>query len=319
MGLELNQSVDGAPTEQEQGRLLTALLKIIVDSRAVIGLSLLLCLALALSMLRGPSVYKVEALLIPNTEQASSMRAAAPIGLAGLLAGSQTAMPELDEFEELLSSPETAAVLDKKYNLLHDVFKSAWDSKNKRWYPPGWKDRLHYGIVEALSGVAHDEPNDYDLAKFLGSGVQVQRYAFGNVMSISMLSDRPEDAKRWLSLIIYEVSDVVRSQMINERQNYVNYLQQQLAESGLTSSRDAVISILSDQYRSLMVLKSAKTFPIEQIQPPTRSQFPVNKSVSLDAAYGILAGLMVAGILITCGVRDAALLRFFSGLLRWNR
>ena len=64
---------------------------------------------------------------------------------------------ELDEFKILLSSPETAAVLDKKYNLLHDVFKSAWDSKNNRWYPPGWKDRLHYGIVEALSGVAHED------------------------------------------------------------------------------------------------------------------------------------------------------------------
>ena len=103
-----------------------------------------------------------------------------------------------------------------------------------------------------------------------------------------MYSDRPEDAKRWINIVLYEVSDIIRSQMITERQNYVNYLQQQLSQSSLTTSRDATITILADQYRALMVLKSAKTFPLQQIQPPTRDQFPVNKSVSLFAMYGIV-------------------------------
>ena len=60
MGLELNQSVDDAPTERWQGRLLTALLKIIVASRAVIGLAWLTSLVLGAwpVTLGGPSVTR---------------------------------------------------------------------------------------------------------------------------------------------------------------------------------------------------------------------------------------------------------------------
>ena len=134
-----------------------------------------------------------------------------------------------------------------------------------------------------------------------------------------MNTARPDDAKRWINIVIYEVSDIIRTQMITERQNYVNYLLQQLSQSSLTTSRDATISILADQYRALMVLKSAKTFPLQQIQPPTRGQFPLNKSVSVFAMYGILSGLMLAGLLIAFGIRDATLWRIFSGLFSFWR
>lgn len=305
----MNNSVEDAPVEWWRVNLLNLIFDIIVASRAIIGLCVLVCLVLAMQRLSGPPMYKVEALLIQNSEQAGSMRQVST-GLAGLLGGGGGSLPEIDEFQVLLSSPATAAVLDKKYHLLHDMF--GWDKKNNRWNPPGWKDRLHYRFVEALGGIKHEDPNYYDLAKYLGTSILFQRSVFGSVMSISMVSDRPDDAKRWLSEIIYEVSDIIRTQMINERQSYVDYLQLQLSQSTLASSRDAIISILADQYRSLMVLKSAKTFPLEQLQPPTRDQFPVNKSVSLLAAYGILAGLMIAGILIACGVRDATLARLVS-------
>jgi len=157
----------------------------------------------------------------------------------------------------------------------------------------------------------HD-PNNYDLASFLAQSVTVNRTFYGVIMSISMNTDRPEDAKRWINIIIYEVSDIIRSQMINERENYINYLQQQMAQSTLTSSRDATITILADQYRALMVLKSAKTFPLQQIQPPTRGQYPVNKSVSLFSLIGVLSGLMVAGLLIALGVQDTTLKNLYS-------
>jgi hypothetical protein len=311
----LNQSAEDIQTARWQTNLLSWCLKTIAASYILIAISVLVCLALSLRQLQGPPVYKVEALLIQNTDPANSLRSAgsqSPLS-AVLGIGGPASMPEIDEFQILLSSPQVAATLDSKYHLLHDVYRGSWDAKNNRWYPPNWKERLHSKVVEALGGVSgqHD-PNYYDLANFLSGSVTVNRVFFGSVMSISMNADRPEDAKRWINDIIYEVSDIIRSQMISERQNYVNYLLQQMNQSSLTTSRDASISILADQYRALMVLKSAKTFPLQQIEPPTRGQFPINKSVSLFALIGILSGLMVAGLLIAVGVRDATLWRLFS-------
>jgi hypothetical protein len=269
-------------------------------------------------------VYKVEALLIQNTDPASSLRSAgsqSPLS-AVLGVGGPTSMPEIDEFQIMLSSPEVAATLDAKYHLLHDIYRNAWDAENNRWYPQnhGLVDRVHNWFVQAVGGVSgYHDPNNYDLATFLGGSINVNRGYYGAVMSISMNSDRPEEAKRWINIVIVEVSDIIRSRMINERQNYINYLQQQMSQSTLQTSRDATINILADQFRALMVLKSAKTFPLQQIQPPTRGQFPINKSVSLYLLIGILSGLMVAGILIALGIRDATLGLLFSKLISYVR
>ena len=314
MGPSLNHSIEDASNERWQTNLLSWCIKTIATSYVLILLCVLLCSIIALRQLQGPPVYKVEALLIQNTDPASSLRSAgsqSPLS-AVLGVGGPQSMPEIDEFQILLGSPEIAAALDNKYHLLHDIYRDNWDAANNRWRPPNRMARIRAQIVEALGGVSgqHD-PNNYDLASFLTSSITVNRTFYGSVMSISMNSDRPEDAKRWISTIIYEVSDIIRGQMITERQNYINYLQQQMTQSALTTSHEAAINILADQYRALMVLKSAKTFPLQQIQPPTRGQFPVNKSVSIAMMIGILSGLMVAGILIALGVRDSTLWQFF--------
>ena len=310
----LNHFAEEEPSSQQQlqASLLSIAFKRIVGARILITLSVLLCLAQSLLALKAAKPeYNVQALLIQNNEPSSSLRSAgSQVSLTTFLAGSgTTSLPEIDEFQVLLGSPEVAAILDRKYDLLHDVFRDSWDKKNNRWYPPRWKDRLHYEIVEALGGMPHQEINDYDLAKYLGSAVQFQRSDFGSVMSISIITDRPEDAKRWLNILLSEVSDIIRSQMINERQNYVNYLQQELSQSSLTTSRDATISVLADQFRTLMILKSAKTFPLQQIQPPTAGQSPVNKSVSISSMIGIVTGALIAGLLIVCGISDATFKR----------
>jgi hypothetical protein len=319
----LNQSAEDTPTGW-QTNLLSWCLKTIAASYILIVLSVLICLVLSLRHLQGPPVYKVEALLIQNNDPASSLRSAgsqSPLS-AVLGVGGPASMPEIDEFQILLSSPVIATILDNKYHFLRDIYRDNWDAKNNRWYPhhPGVVERVHTWFVEAVSGIPgwHD-PNSYDLASFLGSAVTVNRTFYGSVMSVSMNTDRPEDAKRWINNIIYEVSDIIRSQMIDERQNYTNYLLQQMNQSTLTTSRDATISILADQFRALMVLKSAKTFPLQIIQPPTRGQYPVNKSVSLFLMIGVLSGLMVAGILIALGVRDATLGQLFSRFLSYVR
>ena len=182
-------------------------------------------------------------------------------------------MPEVDEFQILLSSPEVAEKLDKKYGLLHDIFRDSWDAKNNRWAQPnsarpGFIDR----IVMAMGGVPKEGLDYYDLANFLGSNMSFSKGVFGAVGGISMNTARPEDAKRWIGIVLYEVSDIIRSQMINERQNYVNYLQQQLSQATLTT-RDATIAY-SRTIPRLMVLKSAKTFPLEQIQPSDARTIP---------------------------------------------
>jgi hypothetical protein len=315
----VNQTVIVEPGARWQTSILSWCLKTIATSYIVIILSVLICVVFALRHIQGPPVYKVEALLIQNTDPASSLRSAgsqSPLS-AVLGVGGPASMPEIDEFQILLSSPEVANTIDNKYHLLRDIYRGGWDAKNNRWYPhhPGLIERLHTWFVEAIGGVSgwHD-PNSYDLASFLAGSITVNRTFYGSVMSISMNTDRPEDAKRWINIVIYEVSDIIRSQMINERQNYINYLQQQMNQSTLQTSRDATINILADQFRALMVLKSAKTFPLQQIQPPTRGQYPINKSVSFFMMIGILSGLMVAGILIALGVRDATLGQLLSKL-----
>ena len=321
MRLTLNQPAENAPTEGWQINLLSWCVNTIAASRVIILLCLVFFVGNSMLKLRATTPqYRVEALLVQNSEPSSNLRAVSTTGLAGLLGGGGgTSSPEIDEFTVLMSSPEVATDIDNKYHLLHDVFQGAWDSKLGRWRPPSWGDSLRYRIIEAVGGLKHQDPNNYDLAKFIGSGMTFSHSEFGSVMSLSMNTDRPEDAKRWLNIVIYEVSDVIRSQMITERQKYIDYLQQQISQSSLASSRDAIISILADQYRTLMVLKSAKTFPLQQIQPPTRAQFPTNKSVSLFLMYGILEGFLVAGILITLGVRDSTIWRLLPRLFSYLR
>ena len=175
MGSSLNQSTeDASPVRWQDQSVLVLELQYIVASRAVIGLCVLICLVLSLRQSSGPAGIQVQAWLIQNSEPCQQPAVdRRTTGLSAVLGGNADSMPEIDEFQDPADvRRKLAAILDKKYDLLHDIFKDNWDAKNNRWYPPDWKDRLHFQFVAALGGTPHQDPNYYDLAKFLGTNIQ---------------------------------------------------------------------------------------------------------------------------------------------------
>jgi hypothetical protein len=94
----VNQSTAEEQAKSWQTSVLTWCLNAFIESRAIIVLSVLICVVLALRNLQGPPVYKVEALLIQNSEPASSLRSTGSTSAlsAVLGGGGSTSMPEID-------------------------------------------------------------------------------------------------------------------------------------------------------------------------------------------------------------------------------
>ena len=76
MRSSLNQPAEDAPNKRWRTDLLAWCLNTIAASRALIGICVLVCLVLSLRQLHGAPVYNVEALLVQNSEPASSLRSA---------------------------------------------------------------------------------------------------------------------------------------------------------------------------------------------------------------------------------------------------
>lgn len=258
-------------------------------------------LVLALfSLANSRPTYEVDMSVVPAPASQMQSGGQTSGGLSMLLGslGGQTNGDFL-RYQKLLSSTVVAARLAQKYDMLHVVFADVWDKKNQRWVQPF---RVRDFLLGWLFHLAHvpvwTPPDITDLAAYLQGNIVVIPSTRDDIVTISARTTDPEFARKLLLMANAQANEVLRDQVAARATQQVGYLQRKLNQTSVEDYRQALLSILSTQEKTLMLTQTSAPYAAEILDPPIYSIRPVAPRPVLTLIIATIVGIL-AGVSVT--------------------
>jgi hypothetical protein len=246
--------------------------------------------------------YEVSAVVSPVGELTRENEAEGSIGgglasLAGLnLRSSQ--VTRIDRFLLLLFSARVAEQLESNTHVMSVIFPKDWDDAQKRWVKPSpsFFQLGIWGIRRALGRPEWTAPTAYDFANYLQTKIQVALTSPERGLPIYRLTiddPDPDFASKLLSEAIRESDNVVREIDAGASAQRILYIERQLGSVTSVEHRQALIALLADQERTLMLAAPNQTYAAELLEPVHASSRPIKPRVDIIVALGVFLGLVL--------------------------
>jgi LPS O-antigen subunit length determinant protein (WzzB/FepE family) len=224
------------------------------------------------------------------------------LGQLGALVGIQqvTEDREFAQFQALLKSVVLAERLESRYGVMKVFFGGLWDPVGKRWVEPqGWRHELS-AFLNRLRGRARwTPPTIYDLAEAIDKQVKVNKVKFsGSVYDITYQHDNREFAIRLLSQLYTEAEAALREERRNRTQEQSKYLRSRIESTPIVEYRLALIQLLSDQDKQLMLLDSNLPLATLVLDPPNAPMRPDGASIALHLFASVLGASVLSVIAV---------------------
>jgi len=218
-------------------------------------------------------------------------------GLVGLQAAAEDR--EFSQFQALLKSALMAERLQRKYGIMHDLFADSWDAANKRWVEPkGWRQDILGALRELRGQPRWLPPSIYDLADLINTAIAIKKVgSSSSVYEIAYKSPTREFGIRFLEVLHKETEAAMREERKARVTEQARYLRSRIETTAIMEYRLALVSLLSEQDKTMMLLESNLPFATTVIDPPyapTRIETP---SLSVFVFAGTFGGV-VLGIMM---------------------
>lgn len=241
-------------------------------------------------------------MVVQSAGQQSASGVAGALGALGGLVGLQGAAEdrEFSQFQALLKSSLMAERLQRKYGLMQQVFADLWDPANKRWVEPkGWQHEITAWLRERRGLARWTPPTIFDLAETISASILIKKS--GNSNSIYEISYRSPDRDfgiRFLDLLHKETEAALREERKARVTEQARYLRSRIETTMITEYRLALVSLLSDQDKTLMLLESSLPFATIMIDPPHAPIKIEAPSLSIYVFAGVFGGLVLSTMLV---------------------
>lgn len=218
--------------------------------------------------------------------------------LAGLTGGGgAVAVPKFTQFLAAIGSVGVAQDLDRKYDLLCQIYKGQCDPATHRWKKRSGLREWFDGLLAQLQGLP--DPNgartDADLAAYFSGAVMIEPNKNNSMVSLSLLHSKPELAARYLSLVVKSANDYVRSQSRETQKRYVEYLSQSAARTANVEQRQAIDTLLLQEERQLMMTEVDIPYAAKILDGPTVKPVSIAlKTIVIDTFAGLVLGVLLA-------------------------
>ncbi|WP_029015171.1 Wzz/FepE/Etk N-terminal domain-containing protein [Niveispirillum irakense] len=272
--------------------------------------TLALVVALALLMLaRATPIYSATMVVMPPEPQKGFDTSR---GLGASLLGGLQASPGDDKFtryQEGMSSVVIAERLQKRHQLLQRLMPGRWDAANKRWLPPdGLMNNIRGGISSLFGLPPYAEPSSVILAEYIASQVTLVSRPRSTIVRVVYNNPDPAFAVEFLTLLHAEVNAYLRDEATAAATIRIRQLEQRLEQTTQGVHRNALLSLLEQEQRDLLLLDPALPYAATVIDPPYASSLPVSPrpllTIFVALILGTVAGLVVA--LLVSGLRREA-------------
>lgn len=236
--------------------------------------------------------YLVEVVMIPvkadDARSALSSVVGQLGGLASLAGVALSGGGNKDENIEYLRSHDFAARFIEEENLLPVLFAKKWDAQNGRWN------------VED----PEDVPTISDGVRLLDRIRTVQEERRTGLVTLSLKWRDRELAARWANLMVERVNRDLRARAIAEAQASIDYLNSELAKTGVVELRESLYRLYENQVKTIMFAKVRSQYAFKVIDPayvPDADRFVQPKRlpmILIGALGGLLGGFVLVAFLL---------------------
>lgn len=246
--------------------------------------------------------YTAQAVIGPSTSQQSQAASLAGVAsslaggmggmLSGLLGGSQD--NRFQEVLALLNSHAMAEALYQKNWVLATVFPNKWDAATNSWKSSGGPIRAVKDSVKAvLSLPIEKHPTADDLYTFLQKKLTVTQPFNSQLVTVSLVAGSRQSAVRLLHTIIAEADQMLRERQTVDEQTRIAYLESLLPRVHVSDQRTALITLLSSEQQTMMILHADKYYAIGLVDPAAAPRSLRSPKAGVVLALAIVISLML--------------------------
>lgn len=224
--------------------------------------------------------YRSEALLAPAEEKSTSSLGGQLGGLVAL-AGVTVGGGDSAESLAVLSSREFAREFIEDLDLLPVFFSDRWDAASSRWLeddPEAW-------------------PEIRDAVRFFHANVlKVSQDRRTNFVTLAVEWTDPVAATLWADELVKRLNTRLRERALIEAEANVEYLQSELAKSGVITLQQSIGRLLESELQKLMLARGNEEFAFRVLDSPATPKRRVRPNRPVIAVAGTLFGGMLAVI-----------------------
>lgn len=259
--------------------------------------------------------YVATLILIPNTDdQISNMGGSlsslgslsALAGGGGLLSKPERVTP-YQQFRAMVTSLDVARELERK-QYLPKLFPELWDFQKNDWKPKP------HSVLQPLKNVVKDilriksypHPMVEDIVLKVSQDVAVSENDKTSIFSINYANADPRLAAALVSDIYTATENVLLQRERATADARVRAAQEQLAQTTVETSRQALMSALTQFNIKAIQAKVGSPYAVRIISGPEVSDSPIQPSIRNSIVIGFLAGLLATlFILVLTGLYSA--------------
>ena len=236
--------------------------------------------------------YLVEVVMIPvkadDARSALSSVVGQLGGLASLAGAALSGGGNKDENIEYLRSHDFTARFIEEEKLLPVLFAKKWDAQNGRWNVDD----------------PEDVPTISDGVRLLDRIRTVQEERRTGLVRLSLKWRDREMAARWANLMVERVNRDLRARAIAEAQASIDYLNSELAKTGVVELRESLYRLYENQVKTIMFAKVRSQYAFKVIDPayvPDADRYVQPKRlpmILIGALGGLLGGFVLVAFLL---------------------
>jgi uncharacterized protein involved in exopolysaccharide biosynthesis len=252
-------------------------------------------LGYAVSFLITPS-YRAEIVLIPSSPFGPS---GSPLG-AGVLGDlASLAMPDdeatrLAHALEVLNSRNFALAFMTDEAILHELFSSRWDEEVGSWRERGMIRRLRLRLEGIDASALDNGPDPWEIQERFSDMVFVKSDPSTKVYVLSVTAADASRVAEWANTIVSQLNDHVRVLAVEEAEAMVRHLKEELSNTNLAETREALSSALERQFERAALAKSQRDYVFRVIDPAITPEIPSSPKRLVMAAISFLLGGLLA-------------------------
>ena len=263
----------------------------------LIGLPIAFVLAVLGLHLLGRKTYLAEMTIAPNRIVNSAGEAGAG-GLSSLIGLQGMTDTQFDLYLSTRNSNLLAVRLMATPGIPQRIFDNLWDKEAKVWRPPpGPFAGFKRSISSALGFVPWVPPTSGDVSEFLAKSIKVGTDKRSLITRIEFSNPDPNFAKTLLSTVHEQAEALLRQQAQRRTRVMIAHLVHELATVTVTEQREALIQLLSQQEKQLMMIGDNLPYAAVVVDPPS-----VNTSSPPRPLLTIFIALVAATLMIAAWV-----------------
>jgi Chain length determinant protein len=208
--------------------------------------------------------------------------------------------PDFGLFNDLVTSQALADTLAQKHDMVHVIFHKQWDKETQSWIEPSgmWAD-LKAAIKRQFHQPAWSPPDQRDLDRYLTDHVRVVKrnlsfLDISNTYQLEYSDPDPRFAAEFVTLVYREADNILRQRREAELESNVDYLRKRLAETTIVEYRQALIQLMADQEKELMIIHSNAPFAVDIVDSASVPKTPSFPNLRLTLALTLVLGGFLA-------------------------